>query len=58
MSEMVRLEAGGHGKIKKWLGQPFFWLLFFGCSKKSNTPSGRDSDGESYTISSQATAIT
>jgi len=20
-------------------GQPFFWLLFFGCSKKSNTPS-------------------
>jgi hypothetical protein len=24
---------------KKWLGQLFFWLLFFGCSKKSNTPS-------------------
>ena len=27
-------------QIRKWLGLPFFWLLFFGCSKKSNQKKG------------------
>ena len=39
MSEMVRKKVVVLDKIKKMVGQPFFWLLFFGCAKKSNTPS-------------------